>query len=127
MSDPIQPKTESTAPSIKDTSKLYFRNILWGIAAGFVFGLLQLIFLSGYQNGGLDVLLVPTFIGAILGGLTQKFRSFEMVAWGATIGGILFIISAVVHNWVIFQHAIVGIVTGILLAAFSKISLYFAK
>jgi|GEM_PF-4185905 len=127
MSDPTEGGKEPQAESGSKGFKPYFQSILWGFAAGFIFGLFLLFFIVGFSHAQLDILIVPTLIGGVISGLSQRIGSIEMLAWGASIGVFSFIASAILFNWAILQHAIVGAVTGFLLAIFSKVTLYFAK
>ena len=83
MSDPTEEVQEESG---KKGFKPYLISILLGCGAGFIFGLFLLFFVVGFTHAQLDILLVPTLIGGVISGLSQKITSIEILGLGASIG-----------------------------------------
>ncbi len=83
-----------------------------GAVAGLIFGLLQMLLLSG---GGIGLLISGALLGALIGVASTKISGVGILGVAVLTGAAAFAVLALINGMRISDNAITGAVTGLII------------
>lgn len=92
------------------------KSIIIGLVAGIILGIAQKLMLGGSW----DLLVFPGLLGALIGFVSTKVNNWGILGVGAIVGAVVFAISALMSNYAVMDHTIMGAITGLVISLIAK-------